>query len=264
MIQTFFEWLAMVIGVPITEVKILTGAVIGLCSLTGFVAGKLGIAYGKAKGWNDRRHHIDRDNVAIDNIAFRDLPDGTVELRVFTPPTLPTLHEVFADIELESAVRRGIAECKPGDALMPLGPLHHRAMSRVDRRITGDIPQAIEDAVDERDDRFENRERAFILTSSFGDDGMEMPRVIKIKPSRLLMMGDQEFVDRLIPHRETHRPFIEMLQRMAINYVLSQKLFAGIEPKDEIEAGSHAPVWTTDVQTEKNSFALGGSALKAA
>ncbi|NBV77113.1 hypothetical protein EBR66_03060 [bacterium] len=233
-------------NVTADEWRVFLAIVVSLCAIVGYFT----YGWARARGYNDGRKGIDRDNVAVVNIAFRELP-GYVEIRGITPPELPTLDKVFGSARLQALVRKHVTHVRPGQPLLPRGAIHHSGMERIHRHITGDDTVATEDAVDENHGAYVQRNRAFMLTALKSDDGMMMPHVIKVNPGRLVQMLDADFVARLVPHRQSHAVYIEAMVEMAKQYELSRALFAEATLENEIEIGQQAPVWTAEILTRK-------------
>ncbi|MBP9669329.1 MAG: hypothetical protein KBE09_03500 [Candidatus Pacebacteria bacterium] len=243
------EWITKIVttlqGITKEEWRIFIAIAVSLCSLVG----TLSFLYGRAKGWRDRRNHIDRDNLVVESAIFKARSDGRIEFAIETLNQLPTLHAVFGNPHLEHAVRKAVTRRTSGQPLLAPGSEHYDAMERVCTYVTGPDPAATQSALFGRHDAYYVDETAVLLTSAAGEDGIIMPRIIKANPSDLRELRAGTFDGKMVPLREVHRDYIPLLRRMAEEYVKSQAIFAG--NPNERDAGRQAGVWVAVIRTQK-------------
>lgn len=226
------------------EWRIFIGIAVGLCALTGYIGHEIG----RFRGWSDRRHSRDRDNVIEASVILRPLPDGRTEFAIETEDQLPTITQVFGNPHLEAKVRTNVPRCMIGGQLLPPGRDHYLAMERAGIHVTGPDPVATQSAMFHREGELHADLTAFMLTCAVGEDGITMPHLIKASPDDLLRMADPDFVARLVPFREVHGTYIPIVQKMSAEYAKSHALFVQY---DERRAGERAGVWTTMIRTQK-------------
>jgi hypothetical protein len=234
-------------GMSAEEWRVLLAILASCCGLVGYMF----FALGKARGWNDMRKEIDRNNVAIESAIFRDRPDGKVELAIETADRMPHLSEVFCNARLESRVRVHVPRCEPGEPLFRPGDDHYLAMERVGLAITGSDPVATQSALLGRHDEYHLDQVAFMLTAARGEDGQQMARIIKANPSQLLRLREPGFADRIVTLRQVHSAYLPILLSMAKHHAAAQSMFE--TSTDERQAGRDAPVWTVIVRTQRTA-----------
>lgn len=236
------------LGMSREELRAVLAILTSACALFGYIF----FVLGKARGWNDRRNAIERDNVVIEAAIFRDLLDGRIEFAIETADRMPHLNEVFCNSRLEQKVRAQIPRCTPGEPLFPPGDEHYVAMERVGLLITGSDPIATQSALLGRHGDYHIDEVAVILTAARGEDGQMMPRIIKANPADLQRLLDPAFVTRLVTLRQVHRDYIPVMQGMARHHARSVGLLKNAP--DERAASREAGVWTTHIRTQRTAL----------
>lgn len=229
------------------EIRVLLAIAVSACGLCGY----LFFVLGKARGWNDRRNEIDRNNVVIESAILRDLPDGTIELAIETADRMPPLAEVLCDDHLASRARGRVSACVPGDPLFGAGDDHYVAMERVCLLITGSDPGATQSALMGRHEEYHLDRVAVLLTAARGEDGLLLARVIKANPIDLERLLDPGFAEKVLPVRQVHSAYLPLLHTMARHFVTSREAFRGTA--DEREAGRIAAVWTALIRTQRTT-----------
>ena len=117
--------------------------------------------------------------------------------------------------------------------------------------ITGSDSVATQSALLGRHDEYNLDRVAVLLTAARGEDGLQMPRIIKANPADLLRLLAPGVAERIVTLRQVHRDYLPILLGMARHHVESARIFASTA--DEREAGHKAAVWTTYIRTQRTT-----------
>lgn len=230
------------------EWRIFIAITVGLCGLVGYIAH----AVGKTRGWNDRRHDRDRDNVIVASLIFEPLSGGRKRFSIETDDQLPTLSQVFGNPHLERKIKNAVGHRAPGERLFKPGDDHYLAMERVSIHLTGPDPAATQAALFHRDGEYHTDFVATWLICAIGEDGIKMTHIIKANPKDLEDLGTPGFLESLVPLRQVHKRYLDVAIAMSREYTESKWIFKeATAAGQERFAGEKASVWTVPVRTQR-------------
>jgi hypothetical protein len=260
------NWLQQLTGLSEADARyvwVLLGIVSVALTILGTFTSVLAYRWGKIQGWRDHRNHLDTSSMMEVDLVFREASPDRVDFSVGTRQGVHQLSYVLGDEELEAVARDTVRRGMPGDVLFPQGELRHRGYERVGAHITGNDDVANQAALFGRIDDFHEDITAFMVVKTVAEDGRLMAQTIKVSPRELERILDEDgYVGKLWPFRGAHMPYRDMVQTMAAEYRVSQKLFAAVNavretvPEErwrdlEREAGQKASVWLAVIRTHK-------------